>query len=254
MPVRLRRAISFRDMHTSRFLLGRRGAQLSQEERGQLEAAISEVRLIEARQMMVQAGEPLTNSTLLLTGFMARYMDDRAGHRQMVALHLPGDFVDLHAYPLQYLDHDVATLTPCEVAHVPHERLTAITQVAPHLGRMLWFSTLLDAAMHREWIFRLGRLDATGRMAHFLLECWVRMRAAGIADGPEFRLPLTQADFAETLGLTNVHVSRTLSAMRRAKLADVRDGVVRLINLPELARIGEFSADYLYLNDGKVTP
>lgn len=219
-----------------------------------LEAAISGVRLVEQREMLVRAGEPLTNSTLLLTGFMARYMDDRAGYRQMVALHLPGDFVDLHAFPLQHLDHDIATLTPCEIATVPHERLTAITREAPHLGRMLWFSTLVDAAMHREWIFRLGRLGATGRMAHFLLECWLRMRAAGIAQGPEFRLPLTQADFAETLGLTSVHVSRTLSAMRKAKLADVSDGVVRLLDVPALARAGEFSPGYLYLDDGEVTP
>lgn len=219
-----------------------------------LESAISEVRLVEARHVLVRAGEPLQTSTLLLTGFMARYMDDRAGYRQMVALHLPGDFVDLHAFPLQYLDHDLETLTPCEIATVPHERLTEITQQSPHLGRMLWFSTLVDAAMHREWIFRLGRLDATGRLSHFLLECWLRMRAAGIAQGTEFRLPLTQADFAETCGLTSVHVSRTLSAMRKAGLADVRDGVVRLLDIPGLARAGEFTADYLYLNDGAITP
>ena len=241
-------------MYSSRFLIGRRGAQLSPEERVLLESAISEVRLVEARQVLVKAGEPLSNSTLLLTGFMARYMDDRAGHRQMVALHLPGDFVDLHAFPLQYLDHDIGTLTPCEIATVPHDRLTSITEKAPHLARMLWFSTLVDAAMHREWIFRLGRLDATGRMAHFLLECWVRMRAAGIAQEPEFRLPMTQTDFAETLGLTSVHVSRTLSAMRKAKLADVSEGVVRLIDIPALTRAGEFSPDYLYLNDGTETP
>ena len=219
-----------------------------------LEAAISEVRLVEARETVVNAGEPLNNSTLLLTGFMGRYMDDRAGHRQMVALHLPGDFVDLHAFPLQHLDHDVATLTPCEIAIVPHDRLTEITERAPHLGRMLWFSTLLDAAMHREWVFRLGRLDAEGRMAHFLLESWLRMRTVGIAQGPEFRLPLTQADYGEICGLTTVHVRRTLSSMRKKGLADVRDGVVRLIDLAALIRAGEFNPDYLYLHDGAVTP
>lgn len=219
-----------------------------------LESAISEVNLVEPRKIVVRTGVALTSSKLLITGFMGRYMDDRAGHRQMVASHLPGDFVDLHAFPLQHLDHDVGTLTPCEIGTVPHERITEITERAPHLGRMLWFSTLLDAAMHREWIFRLGRLDAEGRMAHFLLECWLRMRAVGIASGTEFRLPLTQADYAEACGLTSVHVSRTLTSMRKKGLADVSEGVVRLLDPVGLARAGEFKPDYLYLNDGAVTP
>lgn len=241
-------------MRTHRFLLGRRGAQLQPQERQLLEDAIASVHLVDARQMLVRQGEPLSNSTLLLTGFMARYMDDRSGHRQLVALHMPGDFVDLHAFPLKHLDHDVATITPAEVALVPHDRLTAITEAAPHLGRMLWFSTLLDAAMHREWIFRLGRLDAPGRMAHFLLECWYRMRVIALADGLSFRLPLNQMDMAEACGMTSVHVSRTLAMLRRRGLCTMADGIVTLHDIVELRRIGEFSPDYLYLHDGVETP
>jgi CRP-like cAMP-binding protein len=239
---------------TVNFLVRRRGAQISVAERELLEQNLSERILLPARRTVIRKGELLGVSTLLVTGFMGRYMDDRAGHRQLVALHLPGDFVDLHAYPLQRLDHDVVTITDCEIATIAHDDLTRITESAPHLGRMLWFSTLLDAAMHREWIFRLGRLAALGRMAHFLCETHVRMEAIGMTQGLEFRLPLTQTDLGETCGLTNVHVSRILSGLRRQQLADVRDGVVRLLDWNRLVRLGEFDPDYLYFEDRLDTP
>ncbi len=239
---------------TASFLVGRRGAQISPEERALLERHLSDVALLAPRRIVIREGEPLSVSTLLVSGLMGRYMDDRAGHRQLVALHVPGDFVDLHAYPLQRLDHDVATITECEIATISHDELTVITERAPHLGRMLWFSTLLDAAMHREWIFRLGRLAALGRVAHFLCETFVRMEAIGMTQGHEFRLPLTQTDFGEACGLTNVHISRILSGLRRQRLADVRDGVVRILDWNALARLGEFQPDYLYYEDRLETP
>src|SRR4051812_49378192 len=111
-------------MFTDRFLRGRRGAQLDEAERAKLEAAITEVRIVEPRVRLVRPGETLSQSTLLIEGFLCRYIDDRKGLRQLVAFHVPGDFVDLHGYPLRTLDHGIATLTAATVATVPHEALT----------------------------------------------------------------------------------------------------------------------------------
>jgi CRP-like cAMP-binding protein len=241
-------------LKTAQFLRNRRGAQLSPAERDLLERALGPAVIVPARQIVVEKGLPVGFSTFLMAGFMARYMDDRAGHRQLVALHVPGEFVDLHAFPLQVLDHDLGTLSDVTIATVGHDRLTAITEQAPHLARMLWFSTLLDAAMHREWIFRLGRLSGAGRVAHFLCETWYRLDAVGLADGHAFRLPLTQSDLGEACGLTNVHVSRVLSRLRRQGLVDATDGVVRIGDFPALARLGEFEPDYLFIADRLVVP
>ena len=113
-------------MLTKDFLRERHRDELSDADIAALESAISEVREIGPRQLMVRAGEPVTTSTLLLEGFMCRYMDDRAGERQLVAVHVAGDFVDLHGFPLKRLDHDVATLTEARVALVPQGSLDDI--------------------------------------------------------------------------------------------------------------------------------
>lgn len=228
------------------FLKGRRREELSDEELNAVEDLISEVRIVPPRQNMIVAGHTIEFSTLLLDGTMCRYMDDRQGMRQLVALQVPGDFVDLHAFPLKHLDHDVATITECRVAIVPHEKLENIMDKYPHLARMLWFSTLLDAAMHREWIFRLGRLDAAGRIAHFFAEINLRLSLVGRSDGNSFALPITQNDLAEALGMTTVHVNRILRDLREQEIMTFRGGVVQIHDVKRLHRTAEFEPGYLY--------
>jgi CRP-like cAMP-binding protein len=181
-------------------------------------------------------------------------MDGSDGHRQLVSVQTPGDFVDLHGYPLQRLDHDIATISECQVAYAPHDKMTELVERMPHLGRVLWFSTLLDAAMHREWIFRLGRLDAVGRVAHMLCETYARLTAVGLVVDNSFSWPMTQQDLGEACGLTSVHVNRTLRVLREAGMVEVSDRTVTMLDFDRLAHTGEFQADYLYFDDGVRTP
>ncbi len=234
-------------MFTERFLRNRRGAALTSDERAALEASIIEVRTIGPRTTIIRQGEDLSISTLLIDGFMSRYIDDRKGLRQLVAVHVPGDFVDLHAYPLKALDHDVSTLTSATVAIVPHVAIDALIQERPEIARKLWFSTLLDAAIHRVWLFRLGRLDAVGKVSHFLCETNARLSAIGLSDGRRFALGLTQADIAEICGLTSIHVNRVLRQLREQNLCVFRSAMVDILDLAGLERRGQFDPQYLYL-------
>jgi CRP-like cAMP-binding protein len=231
---------------TGRFLLGRRRERLSADDLAALDASVDGVRMLPARKVIVHAQATVTVSTMLLDGFMCRYMDDRAGYRQLVAIHVPGDFVDLHGYPMQQLDHDIATIDACRVANWSHQTLDRLTVDRPQLTRMLWFSTLLDAAMHREWIFRLGRLDAEGRVAHLMCELEVRLEMVGRAAGGRYALPLKQADLAEACGLTGVHVNRVLRSLRERGLLVFRGGEVTIVDRTKLRAIGEFDPTYLY--------
>lgn len=241
-------------MFTERFLRDKRGASLEANERARIEAAISEVKTFGPRKIVARAGEPLTNSTLLLEGIMSRYLDDRNGLRQLVAIHFPGDFLDLHAFPLKVLDHDVATLTTATVATVPHAEIEAIAEEMPQLIRKLWFATLLDAAIHRAWLFRLGRLDATGRVAHFLCETNARLFSAGLSDGRRFALALTQADLAEICGLTTVHVNRVMRQLREEQLCLFRSSLVEILDPAGLAKRAQFDPAYLYIDDDSQLP
>jgi CRP-like cAMP-binding protein len=234
-------------MLTERFLRGKRGICLEPAERRALEGAIGSVCGFGPRQIVARAGEPLHQSTLLLEGVMSRYIDDRNGLRQLVAVHVPGDFLDLHAYPLQVLDHDVATMTAVKVAIVPHHALDALTQAMPALTRKLWFATLIDAAIHRAWLFRLGRLDAVGRVAHFLCETNARLVSAGLSDGHRFALGLNQTDLAEICGLTSVHVNRVMRQLREERLCVFRSSRVEIPSPEALAARGQFDPAYLYI-------
>lgn len=236
-------------MPVGKFLQNRVMGPLSEAESDRLAASIDSLIEIPARQTMVREGAPLDKSSLLLSGMMTRCIDDRAGYRQVVAVHVPGDFVDLHAYPLKRLDHDVVTLTAVRMAIFPHTALDSIVEERPTLTRKLWASTLIDAAVHRQWVFRQGRLDAVGRIAHFLCEMNARFLAIDMSTGLSFRLPMTQADIGEACGLTQVHVNRVLRELRDNAICTARSGIVTIINPRMLSSIGQFDPAYLYLAD-----
>lgn len=228
-------------------VLKQRPAELTQREHTRLRAAITEVREYRARELVTPAHRPLTCSVLLLQGMLARYVDDRRGDKQMVALHVPGDFVDLHGYPLKVLDHEVRTLTPASAAIVPHGNLDAILRGDPSLALKLWYLTMLDAAMHRQWIFRIGRLRAPARLAHFLCEINARLWTVELSDGCGFDLPLTQGDLGAICGLSSVHVNRAMRQLRELGLVTLCNQRVEIHDLPALVKLGEFQVEYLYL-------
>lgn len=234
-------------MLSNRFLRNR-CMSLTDAEHKAIDGAVSQVVQIGARKTISHTGDHLRESTLLIEGFMCRYIDDRQGLRQLVAIHVPGDFVDLHGYPLTWLDHDVATLTQATIAQVPHGALDRILEEQPTLARKLWFSTLMDAAVHRSWLFRLGRLDAMGRIAHFLCEMNARLHAVGLSDGKCFALGITQYDLSEACGITSIHANRVLKQLREEGLCTFRGQACEIHDPVALARRGQFTPDYLYLD------
>lgn len=222
--------------------------EISAAEEKAIRSAVAEEREYRADHTFIRAGEQLSHSTMLLDGLICRYKDLRGGQRQISELHVAGDFADLHSFTLKYLDHNMMTLTPCRVGIVPHDRLREITEAFPHLTRVYWFATNLDAAIHREWELSLGRRTALARVAHLFCELQVRLGIVGLADETGYALALTQTDIAECLGLTPVHVNRTLKELRERSMVEFRSGRVDLLNLAALRQAAEFDPGYLYLN------
>lgn len=220
---------------------------VTDEEETVLRGAISEVQEIPAAKVVVKAGVTVSVCTLLVEGFICRYKDLSDGRRQIMEIHVPGDFLDLHTFLLKRLEHNVGSITPVRLALAPHDRLRAITEEHPHLARMLWFSTLLDAAIHRERLLSVGRRSALARVAHLLCEFNVRLGLIGLAEGNRYKLPLTQADLADANGLTSVHVNRMLRQLRDEGLLTFRNGEVIIHEWERLQRVAEFTSTYLYL-------
>jgi CRP-like cAMP-binding protein len=187
-------------------------------------------------------------STLVLAGLAGRRVTMEDGAAQVTALHTPGDFVDLHSFVVAPLDHSIVALADCRVTTAPHEALRLLTERFPRLARALWFLTLLDAAIHRQWLVMIGRRDALERMAHLLCEMNLRLADVGLAAGGRFELPLTQAEVADVLSLSTVHVNRVLQELRRMGLVAWTQGRVEILDGRELARLAQFDPTYLQLN------
>lgn len=221
--------------------------EVSAAEEQALRAAVSHVREHPADTVIVREGELLNESILLLDGLLGRFKDLLSGERQFTELHVAGDFADLHGFTLKRLDHEVMALTRCTVALVPHDNLRAITEQHPHLTRLLWFSTNLDAAIHREWELSLGRRTALSRMAHLFCELHVRLGLVGLVEGDTYELALTQVELSQCLGLTPVHVNRTLMELRERQVVEFRDRRVTIRQPEALRQIAEFNESYLYL-------
>jgi CRP-like cAMP-binding protein len=225
----------------------RRRHDINSAEEAAIRAAIGEVRRVRADQVVIRAGEPLSECTLLVDGWLARVKDLRSGVRQYTELHVPGDFADLHSFTLKRLEHDVVSLTACTLVTVSHDRVRELTENFPHLARVYWFQTNLDAAIHREWMVCMARRSAMARVAHLLCELWVRLEIVGRVDGTSFDFPLTQSDFAECLGLTSVHVNRTLQELRKRKLISLENRKATILDMEALHELAEFDPVYLYL-------
>jgi CRP-like cAMP-binding protein len=235
-------------MLTGDFLRNRRRRELSDEDLAILEDSISEVRDFGPRYTISRRGEVLDASIFLIDGLVGRYLLDQEGERQLLALHLTGEFIDLHGFPLRWLDHDVVTLTQARVGIVPHERLAWIVDNRPNLTRLLWFSTLIDASVHREWIFRIGRLNAMGRVGHFLSELNLRLQSLGLSGDERFNIDLIQGDIAEACGLTSVHVNRVLRKLRERGVITFRNGEAIIHDRALLYSLSDFDPTYLYFD------
>ena len=220
---------------------------MTEEEEEVLRDAVSDIREMPAEKVMVRAGVTLSESILLFDGYACRYKGLRDGQRQIMQLHVGGDFVDLHGFLLKQLDHDVGSMTAVRFALVPHEALRRITESHPHLARMLWFSTLLDAAIHRERILSIGRRSAMGRIAHLFCELYVRLEVVGLAADHRYELNLTQGELADATGLTSVHVNRMLKKLREQDILTFRGSEVRIHDWDGLRRAAEFDPGYLHL-------
>lgn len=219
---------------------------ITDSDRELLERLCTRTRTMAAHQDIILHGDPPEDVHLVLEGIAIRYKLMPEGKRQIVALLLPGDFCDLHVAILGAMDHSMATLTPCTIVDISTAEIDDLTRNHPRITRAMWWATLVDEGTLRAWLSILGQLDADKRMAHLFCELLLRLHAVGLADNDSFDFPLTQADLGDILGLSAVHVNRTLQSLREANLVALKQ---RRLVIPHFARLRAFcSFDPTYLH------
>ena len=226
--------------------------RLSDEEVAALDKALEPPRSVPAGADIVREHTRPSASTLLISGFSARYSTLEDGSRQITEINVSGDFIDLHSLLMKQMDHGVVALTDCVIANAPHIRLIDITERHPHLGRLLWLDTIIDAAIHRQWLVAMGRRSGLGHLAHLVCELYLRLQAVGQTGDLSFDLPLTQNVLGDALGLSAVHVSRLISELRAEGVVQWSGGRIDILDWRRLAEIAEFDPTYLRLQSEPV--
>ena len=205
---------------------------------------------VRARTDIVSPGETVSNACLVAKGLIARFDQMRDGRRQIVAFHIAGDMCDLHSVVAPTAAWGMAALNGSTVLHVPHSDLRNIAIDFPGIALAFWRDGTVDASILAKWVGNLGRQDARARVAHVLCEVGIRMECGGLAvDRTCFVLEATQEQLADAVGLTAVHVNRTMQALRRDGLIESRGHTVEVKDWRRLAETAEFDPAYLLLAD-----
>ena len=227
---------------------------LSEAEKQALAALSVRIRQVGARQDIVSDRTLPTDTSLITDGFACRYKLLGNGRRQILAFLIPGDFCDLRAVLLRRMDHGVAALNRCQIAVIPHRKLFDIVEKHPRVALALWATTMLDAAIYRQWLTNVGRVSAYARVAHLLCELATRLQAVGLTQGNSYELPAIQNDIGDAAGLSTVHVNRTLRKLREDNLITLRSNVVAVLDWKRLAAAAEFDRSYLLSEYGRPSP
>lgn len=225
-----------------------RRARLDEEDRQALLTLPYRVRTFEAHQYIVREGMIATESCLTVDGLAYRQKTTIDGSRQILSVHIPGDFVDLDGSLLRTADHNVQALTRCQVAMVPVQQIIALIDSHPRVGRAMWIDTLIDASIFREWIVNVGQRDAKARLAHLFCEFAKRLEVAGLGSKVGYELPMTQEQLANATGLTPVHINRTLKALEAAGLVARTKRFVHIVDWNRLRDVAGFNELYLHLD------
>jgi len=213
------------------------------------------IRTLSRTGYVVRDGSAPTHSCVLLSGYAFRQKLIANGCRQILAIHIPGDIVDLQNSFLDRADHNVQVFTGAELAMVPVEAVRDIAFRRSAVGLALWRETLVDGSIQRQWTANVGQRNARERTSHFLCECGYRLEFAGLGHRARFNLPMTQEDMADALGLTPVHINRTLMSLDRDGLTTRRRNSMVIHDWDALATIADFDPGYLHPeNDAKVIP
>jgi CRP-like cAMP-binding protein len=223
---------------------------LSAQEKDALLHLPSTIREVAADQDIVREGDRPAESCLILSGMAFRYKMTEAGKRQIMSFHIAGEIPDLQSLHLRTMDHGLSTLTRCRLAFVAHGSLHALFEQHPRLSSVFWRETLIDAAIFREWVVNVGRRPALARMAHLLCELYLRHKAVGLVTDHAFEVPITQSELADAVGLSNVHVNRTLQELRAHGLIGEQGRLLKILNWDRLKQAGEFDPTYLHQEPG----
>ncbi len=218
---------------------------LTRAEEVRLERLQAQRRRHPARAELLHEAQGDHAAFVLQEGWAMSYKVLADGGRQVVDFQVPGDFLGLRSLLLRTSDHNVAAVTDIVVSEVPPRELRELVETEPRLAMALLWAASRDEAMVVEHLVGIGRRSPMVRTAHQVLELHQRLRLVGLADDGSFACPLNQYVLADALGLTAIHLNRTLRQLRERGLMTFRKGRVEIHDAPAMMALAGFEDAYL---------
>jgi CRP-like cAMP-binding protein len=223
---------------------------LSAEDVGAIRSLRGEVRTLRRHKDIFTSGDTPRFAVIVLKGFLCRYTTSARGTRQIHSFCMATDAPSLEALSLDYMDDSLATLVSSVVGLLSHADIQRLMDERPGVAALIRRAGVLQGSIYRQWLMRNSIQPAHASMAHLFCEIYVRADAAGLVTNGSCGLPVTQENLGEALGLTAVHVNRTLQLLRQIGLVDLKLGQLRISDFDELAKLAEFDPHYLHLRRG----
>ena len=221
-------------------------AQLGAEDIGAIEALSRNPKPYRAEQVLIHEGSSIGHVCLIVEGLACRYKLLPGGRRQIMGYLIPGDLCDVHFVVFNKPDHSVALVGDSTVVKIPTHKIMELIVRYPRIERALSLASLIDNAILREWLLNIGQRDALQKLSHLFCEMSVRLKAIGrVHEDGSFDLPANQVTLADTIGLTSVHINRTLQRLRTDGLIRLRHRRLTILDMNRLAAIAGFDESYL---------
>lgn len=212
-----------------------------------LEALSRPQRTVAAGAELLDPQEGYAGGFLIQEGWALRARRLPDGRRQVINFLLPGDAFGLGALVLSQPDHAVSAITPVTVSPISPEALMGVMRDQPRLGAAILWSAAQEEAVLREHIVSIGRRTAYERVAHLLLELMHRLELVGLTDGPTYSMPLSQPVLADALGLSAVHINRTLRRLHQEGLITIQSRRIGILDYEGLRRAADFHRGFLHV-------
>ncbi len=188
-----------------------------------------------AREIHIPTGKPHGSIYRLKSGWMSRSRVLPDGRQQILMVFLPGDLLGLKTMLLDRQPDSIQCLGRATVQELGYEPALELARTDPDVSlRFMWQLAEDERRLHN-WVIALGRGSAVERIATLMLDFRGQLIQAGIGNGDQFHLPMTQEQLGDHLGLTLVHVNRTLKRLREEGILTVRTGYVQIHDVDALA-------------------
>ncbi|WP_157134820.1 Crp/Fnr family transcriptional regulator [Sphingomonas sp. PAMC 26605] len=204
---------------------------------------------VESGAYLLRQGNKTDMCFIILMGLTFSNRINGDGSRQIIAINMRDDIVNVQSGLIEFADHNIQALSQAKIAYLSHTDIFKVVEEHPAIGRALWRNTAIELSIMQEWAVNIGRKSAKERICHFICELCLRQKKVELMSKWKIAWPMTQDQIADALGLTAVHVNRILKVLRKEGLINIDKRVLTIIDWDLLRNAGDFRSAYLHYNE-----